>query len=392
MINQILEMSKMTTKILFRNKLFLFFAVVMMVGATLVLNVTVNKSEKTSGNIVMMEEYDGQMAYLEDVEKFQVKIYSRNEKSMDFIKSMEDGGMFQFFVADCEELSMEEVLDSVNYTAMHDKVDAIMVIDKGQMPDCVSFYRTGEDERYEMFESFANSKLTAFINGTTETEKKVVVETIDSKENTTAWEMEVDYQKTSIFGSVMAIYSVAFLFSGIMILGTIIAEKDNRVYTRVLLSKASSYSYIAAKYIVVFAVALIESMVALAAYGLLVKSDVGLSLGQMFLILLSTGLIFNSLSVGIGICCGNTLTASILSFAVWVITALLGGLYFDINNASDWYKSVATLMPQRWSLKAASLFMNGNNLGYPLLLIVTVTYIVVILLIGVLGLKLSNRK
>lgn len=392
MINQILEMSKMTTKILFRNKLFLFFAVVMMVGATLVLNVTVNKSEKTSGNIVMMEEYDGQMAYLEDVEKFQVKIYSRNEKSMDFIKSMEDGGMFQFFVADCEELSMEEVLDSVNYTAMHDKVDAIMVIDKGQMPDCVSFYRTGEDERYEMFESFANSKLTAFINGTTETEKKVVVETIDSKENTTAWEMEVDYQKTSIFGTVMAIYSVAFLFSGIMILGTIIAEKDNRVYTRVLLSKASSYSYIAAKFIVVFAVALIESMVALAAYGLLVKSDVGLSLGQMFLILLSTGLIFNSLSVGIGICCGNTLTASILSFAVWVITALLGGLYFDINNASDWYKSVATLMPQRWSLKAASLFMNGNNLGYPLLLIVTVTYIVVILLIGVLGLKLSNRK
>ena len=45
MINQIMEMSKMTTKILFRNKLFLFFAVVMMVGATLVLNVTVNKSE-----------------------------------------------------------------------------------------------------------------------------------------------------------------------------------------------------------------------------------------------------------------------------------------------------------------------------------------------------------
>lgn len=392
MINQIMEMSKMTTKILFRNKLFLFFAVVMMVGATLVLNVTVNKSEKTSGNIVMMEEYDGQMAYLEDVEKFQVKIYSRNEKSMDFIKSMEDSGMFQFFVADCEELSMEEVLDSVNYTAMHDKVDAIMVIDKGQMPDCVSFYRTGEDERYEMFESFANSKLTAFINGTTETEKKVVVETIDSKENITAWEMEVDYQKTSIFGSVMAIYSVAFLFSGIMILGTIIAEKDNRVYTRVLLSKASSYSYIAAKFIVVFAVALIESMVALAAYGLLVKSDVGLTLGQMFLVLLSTGLIFNALSVGIGICCGNTLTASILSFAVWIITALLGGLYFDINNASDWYKSVATLMPQRWSLKAASLFMNGNNLGYPLLLIVTVTYIVVILLIGVLGLKLSNRE
>ena len=65
MFNQILQMSKMTIKILFRNKLFLFFAVVMMVGATLVLNVTVDKSEKTSGSIVMMEEYDGQMAYLE---------------------------------------------------------------------------------------------------------------------------------------------------------------------------------------------------------------------------------------------------------------------------------------------------------------------------------------
>ena len=82
MINHILEMSKMTIKILFRNKLFLFFAVVMMIGATLVLNVSVNKSEKTSGNIVELEEHTNQMAYMEDVEKFQVKVYSRNDRTL----------------------------------------------------------------------------------------------------------------------------------------------------------------------------------------------------------------------------------------------------------------------------------------------------------------------
>lgn len=397
MINHILEMAKMTIKILFRNKLFLFFAVVMMIGATLVLNVSVNKSEKTSGNIVELEDHTNQMAYMEDVEKFQVKVYSRNDRTMDFVKTLEEGGMFQFFVADCKGLSREKIIDSVKYTAMHDKVDAIIVVDQGEFKDAVSLYKAGEDERYQMFENFVNAKLTAFVNKRGEENensiaKKVLVESIETTEKSSVWDMEVDYHKTSVLGSVLAIYSVAFLFSGIIILGTVITEKENRVYTRVLLSEASQYSYILSKFLVVVAVALIESLIGLVVYGLLVKTDVGLSLLQMFTILFSTGVIFNSLSVGIGVCCGNTLTASIMSFSVWVITALLGGLYFDINNSSDWYKNVATLMPQRWSLKAASLFMNGNNLGYPLILIVSVSYIIVILLIGVLGLKLSNRE
>ena len=147
MINHILEMAKMTIKILFRNKLFIFFAVVMMIGATLVLNVSVNKSEKTSGNIVELEDHTNQMAYMEDVEKFQVKVYSRNDRTMDFVKTLEEGGMFQFFVADCKGLSRKEIIDSVKYTAMHDKVDAIIVVDQGEFKDAVSLYKAGEDER-----------------------------------------------------------------------------------------------------------------------------------------------------------------------------------------------------------------------------------------------------
>lgn len=57
----------------------------MMIGATLVLNVSVNKSEKTSGNIVELEEHTNQMAYMEDVEKFQVKVYSSNAKLTAFV-------------------------------------------------------------------------------------------------------------------------------------------------------------------------------------------------------------------------------------------------------------------------------------------------------------------
>ncbi|MDO5127782.1 MAG: ABC transporter permease [Eubacteriales bacterium] len=391
MFNHIREMTKMTFRVLIRNKMFIFFGIAMMLGATFLLNISVGKTEKKE-EITVMEEHDAQIAYLQDYEKFQVKIYNQNDNADALLKELASGGMFQIFEVKCKEMSREEIMASAEYTSMHDKVDAVVIIGGGEIEQSITLYQSGSDERYDFFETFLESKVRGINSSENKVAKEVVVETLENTSQAPVWDMEVDSHKTVIYGNALALYTVAFLFSGIIILGTIISEKDNLVYTRILLSKASSYSYILSKFVVIVVTAFLETVIALFGYNLFVKADVGLNTLQFGVILFGMGLIFNSLSVAIGICCGNTLTASIAGFSIWVMTALLGGLYFDINNSSVAFKRVASFMPQRWGLKAASLFMNGNNLGYPLIIIVSITYVSVVLLIGVLGLKLTSKE
>lgn len=416
MFGQIQEMTKMTVKILLRNKFFLFFAILLPLAATLLLNISnMSASKEEEGSITVLNHLNTQMAYLEDAQKFQVKVYNSTDSTnfQELLETLGSNSLFQFFEVKSASYKEEEIMDSAKYTAMHDKVDAIVwvkpnfdkEIEQGEVTDSIVLFQAGEDARYEIFEKAIDTRLMECISKEKAKQidssgeltkddwsKKVELEQLEATKDVSLLEMDVDAEKTSIFGNALAVYTAAFVFSGILILGTILFERENLVYTRVLLSKANEYSYILAKFMVVIVTALIETLVATISYELLVKQEVGLSLGQFALILFGMALIFNSLSVGVGIFCGNTLSACLASFSVWMLSALLGGLYFDITDAAESYKRIATLMPQRWGVKAASLFMNGNAQGYPLIFVVTITYVIVILLIGVFGLRFTHKK
>ena len=71
---------------------------------------------------------------------------------------------------------------------------------------------------------------------------------------------------------------------------------------------------------------------------------------------------------------------------------LLAGTYFDISQATELYKKVALLMPQRWALFAVSRFMGGDSSGYSLILCVSAAYLVIIFVVGVLGLRLQEEE
>lgn len=417
MLGYVREMTKMTWKVLLRNKFFLFFAVAIPLLATLLLNISSGDKNKAEvGQVTVLEKLNTQMAYLQDVEKFQIKVYNRCEKSVSqhLVKMLAKGGLFQVFEVKSAKFSESEIMDSARYTSMHDKVDAIVVIGaeyaeqikSGTLNDSIALYRSGSDKRYEMLQKYLMACVNEQIQKQTMKKAKVSVpvpegmqkevsaEEVENNEKSreSAFDMEIDSAKTGILGNVMALITMAFIMSGTIILGTIHAERDNLVYTRILLTHAGPYSYIASKFIIIVITSLIETVVAMLSYHFFVMEDVGLSIIQFAVILFSMALIFNSWSVGVGTCCGNTLTACLVSFSTWVVTALLGGMYFDISNASDTYKRVASLMPQRWGLKAATLFMRDDMTGYPLLLIVTIAYVVLVLLVGVLGLKLAGKS
>ena len=49
-------------------------------------------------------------------------------------------------------------------------------------------------------------------------------------------------------------------------------------------------------------------------------------------------------------------------------------------------------MPQRWALLAATKFQNSDHSVYPMIFCVTAAYLLVILVVGILGLKLNEEE
>ena len=84
--------------------------------------------------------------------------------------------------------------------------------------------------------------------------------------------------------------------------------------------------------------------------------------------------------------------SAFLSFVIWSMSALLSGSYFDIAGASENYKRVALLMPERWAMFSVSRFQSGSAGGYSLIFCATMAYLIIIFVVGILGLKLNEEE
>lgn len=410
MIYKIFCMTKSTMRLLYRNKGFLFIAVLLPLLGTLILNLTTKHvKDEVHEDYTVLEGANVQMAYLEKAGKMQIKAYDMTQakESKILFKQLAASGLFQVFVVESKDMTDKEVMTSAEKTALHDKVDAILIIKKGfdrqmqegQLTDSVCLYQVGEDERYKLLEERMETVLYGMMLGkqsdtqvdTSIKNTELRTEVLESTEDDSYYELACDPQRISIFGNTLGIYTVAFLLAGVLILSTIMTERDNLVFTRIMLSRASSMEYIISKFVIVLLCSILQTTVAALSYILFVRADVGLTPFEFAFILFQLALIFNFASVGIGICCKNVLSASLVCFSIWVLSGVLAGVYFNLSNASIAYKKIAMLFPQRWGMQGASMFVAGKTNAYPMLILVTVTYLIVVLLIGQIGLKLAKK-
>lgn len=411
-------MTKTTIKLLLRNKGFLFFALILPILATLILNVKDAADETNqAGTVTELENMDVKLAYLNDYSMLSVKVYdgSNSKVAQSLLAELSQEGLFQIYRVDTHNYTANEVLENAKSSAMKDKMGAILIINNsfekelfaGKINDSITLYATEDDERFDLLTQTTESILTKYVAlGEKAEDSSKLIELIKKSsdavykvtsteydvDNSDTTNFDVDFGKTGVLGYALAIYSIAFLLSGIMILNVIFKEKEQLVYTRIMLTKASALSYMVAKANVIFLATFIETGVIGVAYQLLVTKTTGLSLPQFMLLIFLMGLIFNSMSVCIGLTCGDVLSATYISFFIWMTSALLSGLYFDISPASDTMQRIAMLMPQRWTLLSASMMFQGNSMAYPTILIVTISYMIVIFVIGIVGLKVNAKE
>lgn len=420
-MSRFMSFMKMNMKLLLRNKGFLFFLCITPIISAFILNIktetTMYEEKEERVNITELEQCSDKAIYVSDTTAFTIKVYdaSKTELSEHVLKELAASGMFSVCRSDVRDMTQEQVLEQAKKDAYNDRAGTLLYLKKdfdkavleGNYQDALEIYAVSDDERFEMFETELTDSLSSIhqlsksagmnssevlevLNAVKEEmpEKKVV--SLSGKN-----EIQLTDEQTtqkSLIGYAFAFITLGSLFCGVCVAHTVIEEQNNKVYTRMMMSKASRMEYLGSKFVMAFVISVVQTLLSVICVFAMGNTDFGIHKFQFLLLIFLLGLIFSVLSLLIGILLGEVMSANYAVFSIWSISALLAGLYFPLDSTSPALKALSYMMPQRWFLKATEMLFVGDKNAYPMLLCITVAYLIVILSVGGIGLKIKRTE
>lgn len=416
-----IELVKMSLKLLLRNKGFLFFLIVTPALSAFILSVKMDHAvyDDNSGKEIVLElkDYTEKAVYVGDTSSCIIKVYdaSNSELSDYVLNQMAETGMFSICRADVSGMTEEAVEENAKRDAFDDRAGMLLYLKEdfdeavlaGDWEQGIKLYAVSEDERQELFiveltdlfsrikhvQSFSGNDITSMLEMLTDIqgrlpEKKVI--NLAGKEELALTEQQIN-QRSQI-GYAFAIITLGFLFCGVCVAHSVIEEQNNKVFTRVMLTKLKGRDYFISKFVVAFVISVMQTLVLAVCLSLIPGLDVGMSIMSFLVIIFMLGLIFSTLSLMLGVVLGDVMSSNYAVFAIWSISALLAGLYFPLDDTTKALKTLSYLMPQRWFMDASELLLAGDKSACPMVLCVTAAYLIVIVSVGGVGLKIKRYE
>lgn len=412
---------KMSLKLLLRNKGFLFFLIVTPIVSAIILNLktehTIYTDDSDKKAVLELKDYTHKAVYSGDTSAFIIKVYdaSDTELSNYILNQMADISMFSICRANVSDLTEEAVEKIAKKDAFDDRAGILLYLKAdfdeavlaGTWEQSMKFYIVSEDERQELFlteftDCIARIKQMQRVTGDDkpamlkmltkiqdQLPEKKVVNLLGSEEISLT---EKQINQLAQLGYALAIITLGFLFCGVCVAHSVIEEQNNKVFTRIMLTKISSRNYFISKFLIAVIISVIQTLVLLVCLCFMQGLDVGMSILSFLLIIFLLGLIFSILSLFLGVILGDVMSSNYAAFAIWSISALLAGLYFPLNDTTKVLKTISYLMPQRWFMDASELLLAGDKSGYSMLLCVTAACLIVIISVGGVGLKIKKYE
>ena len=355
--------------------------------------------------------------YTGDTSACIIKAYdaSNSELSEYVLNQMAATGMFSVCRADASNLTEDEVEEIAKKDAFDDrsgmllylKADFDEAVLDGAWEQSVQLYVVSEDERQELFvteltdlfarikqvQSFTGNDITAILEMLTDIQDKLPekrIVNLAGREELALTEQQIN-QRTQI-GYAFAFITLGFLFCGVCVAHSVIEEQNNKVFTRIMLTKLSSRDYFISKFVVAVIISVMQTLVLAVCLSFIRGLDVGMSGVSFLVVIFLLGLIFGTISLLLGVILGDVMSSNYAVFAIWSISALLAGLYFPLDTTTKALKALSYLMPQRWFMDASELLLVGDKSAYSMLLCVTAAYLIIIISVGGVGLKVKYHK
>ncbi len=416
---------KSTFKLMLRNKIFLFFLLIVPVVTTVILSIKTNEPQVTvsdsDASIIELADCTERSVYYSkegsNTYAFSIKVYDAadSELSEYALSQLAKNGMFVVCRADVSDMTEEEVISQAEYDAFMDRAGCLLYIkndfDKavinGNIEDAMEIFVVSDDDRLELMELELSDIL-----GQIQSAQAVCGEDVDAvlgmlktiadnmPEKVTknlASESGIDLtakqdEQSELMGYASSFCIMGFMFAGLYIAHTIIEEKNNKVYTRMMLSKVGTGKYFFAKLIAMLMINVLQAIVLAVCLSTMITADFGLSVADIMIILFPQGLIFSVLGMVLGVLVGDVVSSNYVIYAVWTISSMLAGSWFTMDSATDVIKAVSSVMPQRRFIDAANMLITGDKSGYLVVLLTVAAYLLVIISLGCVGLKMQKQE
>lgn len=416
-----IELVKTSLKLLLRNKGFLFFLLATPALSAFILSVKMDHAiyadDSEKEVILELKDCSDKAVYTGDTSACIIKAYdaSNSELSEYVLNQMAATGMFSVCRADASNLTEDEVEEIAKKDAFDDrsgmllylKADFDEAVLDGAWEQSVQLYVVSEDERQELFvteitdlfarikqvQSFTGNDITAILKMLTDIQDKLPekrIVNLAGREELALTERQIN-QRTQI-GYAFAFITLGFLFCGVCVAHSVIEEQNNKVFTRIMLTKLSSRDYFISKFVVAVIISVMQTLVLAVCLSFIRGLDVGMSGVSFLVVIFLLGLIFGTVSLLLGVILGDVMSSNYAVFAIWSISALLAGLYFPLDDTTKALKALSYLMPQRWFMDASELLLVGDKSAYSMLLCVTAAYLIIIISVGGVGLKVKYHK
>lgn len=412
---------KMSLRLLLRNKGFLFFLLATPVLSALILNVkmehTVYNDVSDKELILELKNYKENAVYVGDTSACIIKVYdaSGSKLSNYMLKQLAANGMFSVCRANVSDLTEKEVEEIARKDAFDDRAGILLYLKKnfdnavlkGDYRQGLQLYRVSEDNRQKLFiteltDLFARlkqvqllmdnniTKMLEMLTDIQDTAPKKKVVNLAGKDEIELTKQQVT-QKTQI-GYAFAFITLGFLFCGVYVAHSVIEEQNNKVFTRIMLTRINTKNYFFSKFVIAFVISVMQTLVLAVCLCFIPGWNVGMSIMSFLVIIFLLGLIFSTLSFLLGVVLGDVMSSNYAAFSIWSISALLAGLYFPLDDTTKTLKALSYLMPQRWFMDASELLLTGDKNAYSMLLCVTAAYLIVIISVGGVGLKIKKYE
>jgi len=415
-----ISLIKMSLRLLLRNKGFLFFLLVTPILSTYILNLKTEYTvyqDTAKAKIIELKDCKEKAVYVGDTSAFIVKVYdaSGSDLSEYMLNNMVETGMFSVCRCDVSDMTEEAVLTQAKKDAFDDRAGVLLYLKEDfeqsvftDIPEKgMQIYVVSEDERLELFETELTNLLGEMKQAKTVVgeDSSAMIEMLDSiaekmpekKIISLVGKDEVELTKEQVnqkaqIGYAFAVITLGFLFCGVCVAHTVIEEQNNKVFTRVMLTKVSSRDYFVAKFAVGLIICVLQTLVLAVCLTVIKGLDFGINIASFLLVIFLLGLIFSTLSLLLGVMLGDVMSSNYAVFAIWSISALLAGLYFPLDDTTKALKALSYLMPQRWFMNVSELLLVGDKSAYSMLLYVTLAYLIVIISVGGIGLKMRRSE
>ncbi|MCR5738961.1 MAG: ABC transporter permease [Lachnospiraceae bacterium] len=403
-------------KLLFRNKGFWFFILITPLASVMLLNVhQANTSyyHVDEGSLTELSGPDYKVAYFGGDGRYIIKVYDAcgDEYSEYFLGSLSNGGLFGIYRADAAGMTPADYTERTVFDGESDRMGASVYI----APDFEASLREGhpekgleisilsDDPREEIltdeiniicgrmiaaFEIMQNGDAISFLRDSEEEMPGSSVAVVGSSRDTLLTNEQID-NKTSI-GYAMAVMSMGYVFCGIFVAHTIMEERRDKVATRIDITGFSPVSYFLAKFVTGLAGTVVLTVILGIGFAF-VRNDYGISKLSVLALIFFMGIIFNCMSIMIGIFAGDTMTANIIAFTLWSFSSMLSGTFFPLKNATSTVIFLSSLMPQKWFMDALDEVFLGSGKVTIMVLCILGAYLFAMTGLGSVGIRIVKN-